>query len=232
MNNHEFHAIILREYGKTLLLVAVKILISFITRADWEDFKEELKRLFLAMSSQRPQDLVYLPVQYHQIRYDPSHAAAGIQFADENFFITQNVSVSTHKCVFATEGYRTGIHYWEQRIIDDASDKYIMIGVSKNASVTISTFPGHGSDKGVSYYGNNGYRYFANTHAGFGSIFKSGDVIGTLLNMEHKTVTFYLNGQRVGTALGADYLTDDIYYPVVALHSLGHTVVSLPPAQN
>jgi hypothetical protein len=179
--------------------------------------------------SSLPEDLKYLArVRVHQPVFDPSHACAGVVFENRNLLVTQNVSGVSHKCVFATEGFREGIHYWEFKVLDDATNKYIMIGVSKNVSVTASTYPGHSSDKGVSYYGGNGYRYYGNTNAAFGPTFSVGDVIGTLLNMEHRTVTFYLNGKRIGVALGSDALTDDMYYPVVALYSLGHTVVSQP----
>ncbi|RYY72365.1 hypothetical protein EON63_20980 [archaeon] len=94
-------------------------------------------------------------------------------------------------------------------------------------SVTTSTYPGHSADKGVSYYGHNGHRYLANTNAAFGAPFKKGDVVGTLLTMEHKIVTYCLNGKRVGTAIGVDQLTEVLYYPCVSLHTLGHAVVSL-----
>ena len=174
-----------------------------------------------------PSDLIYVTgVQFHQVVWDPTRAAQGIVFQNENRLVTQNVALISHKCVMGTVGFTTGVHYWNLEIIDDAATKYIMIGVSKNASLTTSTYPGANNDKGVSYYGANGYRYFANTHAAFGPAFKKGDVVGVLLNMGHKTVTFYLNGQRVGTAIGIDQLTDDIYYPCVALYTLGHAVVS------
>jgi SPRY domain len=53
---------------------------------------------------------------------------------------------------------------------------------------------------GVCYNGKNGNICNKNKNDTFGSSFSIGDVIGTLVNVEHCTVTYYKNGVRVGTA--------------------------------
>jgi SPRY domain len=82
------------------------------------------------------------------------------------------------------------------------------------------------ADKGGIGYHSNGNRYIAGSGVKFGPTYNTGDVIGTLINMNHRTVTFYKNGVRVGTAIGRDQLTEDIYYPCVAMYTLGDKVVS------
>ncbi len=174
-----------------------------------------------------PNDLKYVSnVQFHQVVWDATRAAAGLAFDNRNRLLTQNISTASHKVAFGTEGFSSGVHFWNVEIIEDSINSYISIGVSKDCSLTVPSYPGQSGDKGVSYFGSNGHRYFAGTNAAFGPAFKKGDIVGTLLSMEHKTVTFYLNGSRVGAAIGMDQLTDNLYYPCVSLHSLGHTVMS------
>lgn len=131
-----------------------------------------------------------------------------------------------------TVGFTTGTHFWSVEIVDDVNfSHYIMIGVSDNLVLTESNAPGlkriGGStaddEIGVGYCGN-GYRYYGGTCFPFGPIFKKGDVIGTLLNLNEKTVTFYKNGIRVGTAANPGSLTGIKYYPCVAICRCGQEI--------
>lgn len=79
---------------------------------------------------------------------------------------------------------------------------------------------------GVSYYGYDGYRYCGGTKRPFGPTFTSGDVIGTLLNMNNKTDTFQKNDVRIGIAIGVRGLTDDVHYPCISFYELGQEVTS------
>jgi SPRY domain len=68
-----------------------------------------------------------------------------------------------------------------------------------------------------------------------GPNFSNGDIIGTLLNMNHKTISFYKNGIRSGMAASNDQdlyenlqpLPGDEYYPCISLSMRGQEVFSI-----
>jgi hypothetical protein len=49
--------------------------------------------------------------------------------------------------------------------------------------------------------------------------------ICVLLDMDHKMVTFYADGKRIGIGAGADVLTSAKYYPTVSLSQIGNSLV-------
>lgn len=100
----------------------------------------------------------------------------------------------------------------------------IMIGIVTDAfDVTADTYPGNTADS-YGFYVHNGYKY----GSGNGVVFvndtpQNGDVIGVLLDLETRTLTYFKNGKILGTAFGllpADGHTIK-YYPAVGCHQLG-----------
>ena len=77
------------------------------------------------------------------------------------------------------------------------------------------------------YFGGTGEQYKYNYDwYPLGPFYTTGDVIGILLNMNHKNVTFYKNDIRIGTVIGADQLKAAIYYPIIRLLAPGDEVIS------
>lgn len=105
------------------------------------------------------------------------------------------------KSVLGTVGFTTGVYFWSLEILIDDIYKSIMIGVTGKLSVTKTRYASYaGCDSyngGLSYNLNNGNMIFqSNVSSAFDPSFSNGDVIGTLLDMNHKTITFYKNGVR------------------------------------
>jgi SPRY domain len=124
--------------------------------------------------------------------------------------------------VFGKDGFTTGIHYWTFQIISSASN-HIMIGVSKDLNVTKSTYHGL-TTTGVFLSGHDGIvQWDGNREQSDSWRYTKGDVVGTLLNMNQKTITFYLNGSY---CVVRD-VTEEIYYPCISFIKLGQRILSI-----
>lgn len=120
-----------------------------------------------------------------------------------------------------------GSAYWAIKILNGGASGSIKIGCGTNVSVCESDFAGRSAaDMGVSYDGQHGHRHCAGNFSKFGHAFTTGDEIGLLANMEHRTITFFKNGTLVGTAMGSDRMDPKAtYFPIVSLSELGAQVV-------
>ena len=176
-----------------------------------------------------PSDLRHLcKVEYPTIRFNPSRAAAGLVLDDEGRTVTQTVGTAGHKCVYATENFSTGCHYWSFRIKHRTVNSNIMFGVGNGqSSVTASVFPGCPSDaSGCSldlvngHFCRAGTRLVTPAHKHLTQATK----IGVLLDLYHRAISFYADGNLVGTGAGSDVLTANMYYPVIAICELDHSV--------
>lgn len=167
-------------------------------------------------------------VQLKRARFTSCKISSGLALGNENFSVTQTISTTTHKSAYAQEGINSGCHYYAFKIINGGPNNYVMIGLGSSVPLNSSSFPGASNDPGVSYYGGNGHSYYSNTYSSFGETYTTNDEIGMLVNMDLRTVTFFKNGQLVGTAAGSDVIKPNtIYYPIVSLYQLGQKVISL-----
>lgn len=170
-------------------------------------------------------------LECHKVVWDVTRASNGLVIENEHVTVKKSSTDDLWQSVLGTVGFSSGIHYWNIEILESSNHNRIRIGVSSNLNVTCNSFPGHGDDTGVSY-GYDGNRHYSNINGSFGPSYTTGDIIGTLLNMNDKTVTFYKNSIRVGTAVGKDILLDDIYYPCVTLFAIGQQVSSCDIPQD
>jgi hypothetical protein len=185
--------------------------------------------------SQLPANLVhYDRVQFPTVRFDTScdleGVLEGVMVSHQGRCITQIVEpgvVHVYKPVYAQEGFASGSHYWSYRILDHGCVKSsICIGVG-SAKVNKGHFPGIGNHPGCSLAVRAGRYWKANVASGVPDVTRVNEAttIGVLLDMDHKTVTFYADGKRVGMGAGADMLKAKTYYPVVSFCHLGQSVV-------
>jgi len=102
-----------------------------------------------------------------------------------------------------------------------------MLGiVRENFDASQSQFPGSTSDN-YGYYLNSGKKYRGWTDTDFCPILpRNGDVIGILLDLEARTLTYFNNGQILGCAFGQIPAQPNVikYYPAVGFYELGHWV--------
>jgi SPRY domain len=132
-----------------------------------------------------------------------------------------------------SNGITSGSKYWSFKILDEATNRRIKIGVSTYypcppaLNLALGVYPGHPSAPGgCSLNLSDGHFYCNNTNStavNYHRVQKA-TVFGVLLNMDHKTVTFYADGKRVGVGAGSNVLTGQEYFPVIALLELGHCV--------
>ena len=185
-------------------------------------------------STTLPEAAKYVPnLQLSRARFDLTRISPGLQLDNENYSVEQVNSTNSHKSVYTLESVSEGRHYWAFKIVNGGANNSIMIGLGSSVPVTTSSYPGHSSDPGVSYYGVNGNRYSSNTHGVFGEGFTEGDEISMLANLDFGTVTFFKNQKLVGTAAGNDVIkTGIVYYPIVSLYQLGQKVISLQVTDN
>ena len=95
----------------------------------------------------------------------------------------------------ATIGVSSGKHYWEFTHLGGNASH----GIAQNSS-NLGSYPGGNDADGISWFvGGNIYRN-GSTSTYAGKTYAVGDVIGTALDMDAGTVTFYKNGVSQGVA--------------------------------
>ena len=162
------------------------------------------------------------------IAFDASKAPSGVAISADNRCITQTVSTPGYKCVYLNKAFPTGTgcHYVEFKILNRGASGRISIGISDGAaSTTASSYPGHGSCQGSSFFLHDGTGYTGDKTISTGCAGAvTATTIGMLYNSDEKTLTFFADGVCVGMTAGADALTADTYYPVVTFYELGNQV--------
>lgn len=173
--------------------------------------------------------------QYHSIvlsiidhRFDSSACAPDLFISDNNTHLRKNTETLGHRsCRIGTTGWTKGVHYWSVRIIDRASRGYITIGVILSTfDVSLLKYVGQ-TTTSYGFYAYNGHKYHNHVGKAFTSdLPKNGDVIGVLLDLDARTLTYFKNGQILGTAFGQLPVADNNtkYYPAVSFYELGHWV--------
>ena len=132
-------------------------------------------------------------------------------------------------------GWTQGIHYWSMRVNDRSPDGTIMIGiVTQNFDTGSATYPGQTPDS-YSVYCNNGQKHNAGKPILFTTNLPAdGDVIGVLLDLDAQTLTYFKNGQILGTAFGQIpvHSTTIKYFPAIGCSKLGQWVSLIRTLKN
>jgi SPRY domain len=171
-----------------------------------------------------PKDLI---VEYPSTRFDCAKASC-FTLDEDNRRVTRTANIVGWNFIYLKNGITSGRKYWSFKIIHKGNDTMIGVCDSSLNLAQISTYPGASGVSGCSLNLTDGYlsycnKYVACTNA---SRAKGAAVIGVLVDMNHKTVTFYADGERVGTVeAGSNVLMSGReYFPVVSLYSHGSCV--------
>jgi hypothetical protein len=168
-------------------------------------------------------------LHFHRPHFDVGRMASGLGLiSPHSLTCTSN---GTWRSCFAKEGFSvgSGLHTWSVECLDLGPNKHFMVGISENTPVTTFTYPGGpAGSAGASYYLYNGHRVYAARSESYGPIGSTHCVVRVLLDMNNKTVAFYLNGIRLGCAAGPDVLSESTYYPVISFLEAGQIASILP----
>lgn len=127
-----------------------------------------------------------------------------------------------YTCRIADAQWNKGAHYWSMRILDKGIG-HLMIGiVPTDFNTSLAQYPGLTASS-YGFYVVNGTKYRSGAATAITTdLPKNNDVIGVLLDLEARTLTYFKNGQIIGTAFGEISIQDDIKYsPAIGLHSFG-----------
>ncbi len=126
-----------------------------------------------------------------------------------------------------TTGWTQGVHYWSIRVADKGPNGHVMVGIVSSAfDTSVLQNIGQKSDS-YGFYLYNGHRVNNAQSTVFTTdLPKNGDVIGVLLDLDAQTLTYFKNGQILGTAFGQIPLqsTNIKYHPAVAFYELGQWI--------
>lgn len=120
-------------------------------------------------------------------------------------------------------GWMHGIHYWSMRIINRGPMGRILLGVvPAYFDIGIDHYPGTTVDS-FGFYILNGNKYNNGQSSVFSvDLIRNGDVVGVLLDLDAKTLTYYKNGYLLGTAFGHLITKNNTkFYPTVTFYDFG-----------
>jgi hypothetical protein len=165
---------------------------------------------------------------FTDLRFNPSACAPGLFISDHNTQLRQNVATTQWRtCRTMGTGWTEGVHYWSIRVADRGPTGYLIIGIVSSAfDTSVLQYSGQTSDSyGFQLY--SGHRHNnAKSTVLTTDLPKNGDVIGVLLDLDAQTLTYFKNGQILGTVFGQIPVrsTDIKYHPAVACYELGSWV--------
>lgn len=128
---------------------------------------------------------------------DPSNTSPNIVLYNANLTARSLGGQGSSK---STIGKSSGKWYWEIRIdsVSQTNAKAQRNGVAE-AQANINKFTGSDSF-GFAYVSETGNRYTDNRGVHYGNVYGAGDIIGVLLDMDTKTVSFWKNCISQGIA--------------------------------
>lgn len=125
---------------------------------------------------------------------NPSDKGTDLVLSNNNLTYT---SKNTEKCnVRANISRKTGKYYWE---VTCDNTSYALVGVSTGEFNVQSRYIGSTSTSWA-YYCETGRVYNNSVNKGYGSQIRNNDVLGVLLDLNNKTLSFSKNGIILGIA--------------------------------
>ena len=121
---------------------------------------------------------------------NPLNSASGITNGNLDFLISNNTA-------YGSVGFASGKWYWETTI-NNKGDA-VGCGISPDY-MTITSRSYFGTSGSVYCYFSAGTKYNGSSETSYGATFTTGDIIGTAVDLDAGTITFYKNGTSQGTA--------------------------------
>ena len=122
-------------------------------------------------------------------------------FSNGNLEVNFGVQMSCRSTFFVSSGK----WFWEMTPGNSQYPNFFSTGIAKGAGddqgMDIGGGGGPGNTEAYGFYGaSSGKKFQNNSVSNYGSAYTAGDVIGTALDLDNGTLTFYKNGSSLGTA--------------------------------
>ena len=121
---------------------------------------------------------------------NPLNSASGITNGNLDFLISNNTA-------YGSVGFASSKWYWETTVNNKGDN--VGCGISPD-SLTITDRAYLGTAGSVYCYFADGTKYNGSSATAYGATFTTGDIIGTAVDLDAGTITFYKNGVSQGTA--------------------------------
>ncbi|XP_064484717.1 E3 ubiquitin-protein ligase TRIM9-like isoform X2 [Ornithodoros turicata] len=165
---------------------------------------------------------------------DPASRHPDVVLSNENQ--TVHCDSYEHRVALATLGFSRGIHYWEASVDRYDSNADVVLGVACY-DVAKGLMLGK-DDKGWSMYIDHQRSWFlhADRHENRteGGI-ERGSVLGVLLDLDHRHLTFYVNDERQGPPMSLGHALGP-FYPAFCVNRnvqlTIHTALDPPPSSD
>jgi hypothetical protein len=123
----------------------------------------------------------------------------GLKLMKNNLGLQNTNTVSGFKTVFGSSEWTVNRHYWEIKIINTQTPSSIMIGVSDKSVLTNINNQLSTSAYGWGFSGD-GKLYNNSISKPYGKGFVKNDIVGVYLDLEEKTLQFFVNRRCIGVA--------------------------------
>ncbi|RPK28777.1 SPRY domain-containing protein [Paenibacillus xylanexedens] len=131
--------------------------------------------------------------------WNPNDMNGNMTLSNNNLTITSAIAASDAGNIRATHGKTSGKWYWETKLNSGSTSLFVGIA-SKSYPINSPVFNGTsvGATQIRAYYGNSGRKLPEDI--AYGSAMAVGDIIGTALNLDDKTLEFFKNGVSMGVS--------------------------------
>jgi hypothetical protein len=144
---------------------------------------------------------------------DPKKRGDGLQIEENKRTVTKMDAAQSWRVVTGTQAFVSGLHYWE--IFVDASEwGTVALGVAPSKKVALTNATGFCFANFRGLIGSN--------ESLFGEFYGGGDVVGVLLDMDHKQLSFFKNRKPLGVAF-SNIKADDAL-PLFCLKNAGSKI--------
>eukprot|EP00474_Spongospora_subterranea_P006862 CRZ07320.1 hypothetical protein [Spongospora subterranea] len=165
---------------------------------------------------------------YPLLYWDPHNARASgrarVRLSNCNLTASFDAGSDKWRSLQTSKGFCSGLHKWEI-VLDRMSKGYIFLGVS-TASANPDTYVG-GDAHGFGLFISDRSRYHGRNKikggAKYGDQMNVNDVVGIILDLDKRSMSYTLNGKDLGVAFD-EIPTDHCLYPSVSFYHRGDQI--------
>ncbi|OQR96682.1 hypothetical protein ACHHYP_13804 [Achlya hypogyna] len=163
---------------------------------------------------------------------DAATMGSNLELLNHNMTVRNRVNKKWH-AVRATVAYAHGVHAWDVRI-DKCISKNIFVGVC-TGDASLENYIGSDAH-GWGFLANKAVWHNKTKLQTYGDIFKQGDVVSVVLDLDVGTLSFARNGEAFGVAVDqlaareahAAVATATAYYPAISMYNKDDQVTFMP----